>query len=192
VVEFLFDPLGALEASATAAAAHFVADLSRPELQQLRAALSVTQANVAIIRASLEAIRNGTAPDPKEAIAATLNLIAQSTELLVKSAGAIPFDFPRNLINRVLTDLHALGQAIREAPSKALSLLGKVAKDAIIPFEVANIGGAVVACAIGWVLWSGKRTKSTDNLLLLGAAAAVLGGGTLLSNIFHRGTPDHV
>jgi len=189
VVSFLFDPLGTLEMSAAQAAGHFVADLSRPELQELRAALSVTKANIAIIRASLEAIRNGTAPDPKEAIAATLNLIEQSTELLVKSAARIPFDFPRNLVNKVLQDLHDLKTAIHDAPAKALGALGKVAKDFVLPYEVANIGGAVAIGALAFVLWSGKRSNATDNLMLLGLAGVALGGGTLLSNILHpKGT----
>lgn len=186
VVEFLFDPLGSLESSAAEAAAHFLADLSRPELQELRAALSVTKANIAIIRASLEAIKNGTAPDPKEALAATLNLIDQSTELLLKSAGRIPFDFPRNLVNRVLQDLHDLKTAIHDAPSKALGALGKVAKDFVLPYEVANLGGALAIGTLAWLIWSGRKSsKTTDNLMLLGAAAMVLGGGTLLNNLLN-------
>lgn len=185
VVSFLFDPLGTLEMSAAQAAAHFVADLSRPELQELRAALSVTKANIAIIRASLEAIRNGTAPDPKEAIAATLNLIEQSTELILKSAAKIPFDFPRNLVNKVLQDLHDLKNAIHDAPNKALSALGKVAKDFVVPYEVANIGAGIAAAALAYVIWSGKRSKTTDNVMLLGGAALLFGGAKLFDNIFH-------
>lgn len=184
VVSFLFDPLGTVELSAAQAAGHFLADVAAPELQQLRAAISVTQANIAIVRATLEAVRNGTVHDPKEAIAASLNLIQQSIEMLVQAGGSVAIAFPRHIVNTLLQDLHNLKQAIHDAPGKALAALGKVATDAIIPFEVANMGGAVLLAGIAYVLWSGKRTKTTDNVLLVGAAALVLGGGTLISNIF--------
>jgi len=185
IAEFLLDPLGSLEHSAAEAAGKFFADMSRPELANLRSALSVTKANIAIIRAKLDAVRNGTAANPAAAIAEALDLVKQSTELILGAAAHIPIDFPRNVVNRVLSDLHELGKAIEEAPRKALGLLGRVARDVVVPFEAASIGTGVVILAGLWALHQGNVSKATRNLLLIGGAVAVLGGGTLLENILH-------
>jgi hypothetical protein len=185
IVEFLLDPLGTVEASAAEAVGKFFADVSKPELQQLRAALSVTKANIAIIRATLEAVRNGTAPNPAAALAGALDLVKQSTELILHAAAAIPIDFPRNVVNRVLSDLHELGKAIEEAPRKALGFLGRAARDVVLPLETANIGGAVFALAAAWAIYTGKVTPATRNVMLVGGAVLVLGGGTLIENLLH-------
>lgn len=185
IISFILDPLGTVERSAGDAAGHFFADLQKPELQELRAAISTTQANIAIVRATLEQIRNGTAADPKTAIAGALHLVEQSMELLVHAGGKVVIDFPRNLVNRLLKDLHDLKQSIHDAPGKALAALGKVARDVVLPYEAASIGGGVLVCALAWALWTGKRSKGTDTAMLLGGAALLLGGSTLFQNVMH-------
>lgn len=184
-VQFLLDPLGALEASAGAAAEHFFSDLASPELQHVRAALSLARANIAVIRATLEAVLNHTAPDPVAAIAACKALIQSSLEALASALGSTVVDFPRRMVSQVIDDLRALAQAIEDAPARALKAVAQAAKDVVLPLETASIGGAVFAAAALWVLYTNKRSGSTDTLMLLGGAALLLGGSDLLDNLLH-------
>ena len=184
-VQFLLDPLGALEANAGAVAEHFFSDLASPELQHVRAALSVTRANIAIIRATLEAVLNHTAPDPVSAIAACKGLIQGSLEALTSALGSVTIDFPRRMVSQVIHDLNTLAQAIEDAPARALKAVAQAAKDVVLPIETASIGGAVFAAAALWVLYNNKRSGSTDTLMLLGGAALLLGGSDLLDNLLH-------
>lgn len=185
IANFLLSgPLGLVEQSFGKATMDFLADVSKPELQALRAALSVTRANIAVIRATLEAVRNGTAPNPAAALAAAKDLAKQSLELILSAAAHIPIDFPRNVVNRVVSDLQGLIKAIEEAPALALKLAGKVARDVLVPLEVANLGAMAFAAAAAYALLA-KRTKGTDYVMMAGAAVAVLGGGTLFENLLH-------
>lgn len=184
-VQFLLDPLGSVESSAAEAAAHFFTVLSAPELQHVRAALSVTRANIAIIRATLEAVLNHTAPDPVAAIAACKGLIQGSLEALTAALGAVTIDFPRRMVSGVIDDLNALAKAIEDAPARALKAVAQAAKDVVLPLETASIGGAVFAAAALWVLYHNKRSGSTDTIMLLGGAALLLGGSDLLDNLLH-------
>jgi hypothetical protein len=184
-VQFLMDPLGALEANAAETATHFFTVLGAPELQHVRAALSVTRANIAIIRATLEAIANHTAPDPVAAIAACKGLIQGSLEALTAALGAVTIDFPRRMVSGVIDDLNALARAIEDAPARALKAVAQAAKDVVLPLETASIGGAVFAAAALWVLYNNKRSGSTDTLMLVGGAALLLGGSDLLDNLLH-------
>jgi hypothetical protein len=184
-VQFLMNPLAALEGSAAQAAAHFLADLANPELQHVRAALSLARANIAIIRATLEAVANKTAPDPMAAIAGCKQLIQITLEALTQSLGSVAIDFPRRLVSQVIADLRALEKAIEDAPARALKAVAQAAKDVVLPFETASIGGAVFAAAAAWVLYTNKRSGSTDTLMLIGGAALLLGGSDLLDNLLH-------
>jgi hypothetical protein len=184
-VQFLMNPLGSLEASAAEAAAHLLVDLASPELKEVRAALIIARANIAVIRATLEAIANKTAPDPLAAIAACKQLIRQTLEALTHALGSVTIEFPRRMVSQVIADLNALEKAIEDAPARALKAVAQAAKDVVVPFETASIGGAVFAAAALWVLYNGKRSGSTDTLMLVGGAALLLGGSDLLDNLLH-------
>ena len=151
----------------------------------MRAALSLARANIAVIRATLEAVMNHTAPDPVAAINACKGLIAGSIEALTQALGAVTIDFPRRMVSGVIDDLRALAQAIEDAPARALKAVAQAAKDVVLPLETASIGGAVFAAAALWVLYTNKRSGSTDTLMLLGGAALLLGGSDLLDNLLH-------
>lgn len=183
-IGFIMDPLGSLEASAAAAAEHFLADLASPELQHVRQALILARANIAVIRATLEAVANKTA-DPIPAIASCRQLIHQSLEALVAALGSVTIDFPRRIISQVIADLNALEKAIEDAPARALKAVAQAAKDVVLPFETATIGGTVFAAAALWVLYNNRRSKGTDLLMLAGGAALLLGGSDLLDNLLH-------
>lgn len=183
-VAFLFDPLGALEGKAASAAAHFLAQQASPELRELNAAISVTRANIAIIRATLEAVRNGTAPNPVAAVAAAKSLARQSLELLTAAMGAVTVDFPRRKVSELIADLHAFEQAIEAAPANAFKALAQAASDVAVPFEAANLGALVFGAAALWAVTK-KRSDATDLGMAVGAAMLLLGGSTLVDNLLH-------
>ena len=193
IAAFLFNPLGSLEESIAAAAGTFVTDqlsaFAAPELQELRNAIIITRANIAVIRALLEGVRNHTVPDPAAAITECRRLIKQSLELLVHAvAGLAAVDFPRRITQKLIDDLRALEKSIRDAPAKALQFLedeaGLIARDVGVPFAVST-GGLVALGVAAYFLFSGKRNKDTGHIALLGAAALVLGGAQLVDNIEH-------
>jgi len=184
-VSFLMNPLAALEASAAASATHFLADLANPELQQVRDALSVARANIAIIRATLESVVNKTAPDPLAAVAACKSLIQSTLHTLTAALGSVTIEFPRRMVSQVISDLQALAQAIEDAPARALKAAAQAAKDVVLPFETAGIGGTVLLAAAAWTLYTKKRSSSTDTLMLIGGAALLLGGSDLIGNLMN-------
>ena len=184
-VQFLMDPLGILDSSAVKAAEHFLVELAPPELAHVRDAINVTRANIAIIRATLQAVLNHTAPDPLSAIAACKQLIQGSLEILTSALGSVTIDFPRRIVSQVIDDLNHLQQAIEDAPARALKAVAQAAKDVILPVETMGMGTVLAAGAA--VLWWGQRKRSdtSDGLLLAGIAALLLGGTGLLDNLLH-------
>jgi hypothetical protein len=192
VIGFLANPLGAAERAIGEAAAHFVADVSKPELKGLRDALIISRANVATIRAILEAVKNGTAPNPAAALGQAAAMAKQTIEVLVTAGGAIPIDFPRNLVNAALQKLHELEAEIKAAPGKALHAVSQFASDVVkkaapvlVPGQIGIWGLGIVALG-GFLAWEqGKRSELTDKMMLAGAAVAVLGGGIAGSNLFN-------
>lgn len=176
IAEFLLDPLGSAMTTAGTAASKFMLDLAAPELAHVRDAIIVTRANLAIARGVLEAIRNGTASDPHEGLAAVLQLANQSREVLTAALGGVTIDFPRRMVMKLLADLQALEQAVKHAPSKAFNAVVTAAKDVVVPFELASLGTTIAVGALGWALFSGK--KANTDLLLVGAAVLALGFGT--------------
>jgi hypothetical protein len=184
-IGFILNPLGTVEASAAEAASHFLADLANPELQHIRAALSLARANIAIIRATLEAVANKTAPDPFAAIAACKQLIQVTLETLTQALGSVVTEFPRRMVSQVIADLRALEKAIEDAPSRALRAAAQAAKDVVLPIETAGWGGAVFAAAAMWALYNNKRSQGSDMLMLGGAALLLLGGTDLIDNLLH-------
>jgi len=177
IAEFLFAPMLTLEASAAAAAAKFVAELAAPELREVRDAIIVTRANVAIIRGVLAAIRNGTATDPHEGLAACLQLVRSSRDALLHAASAVALGFPRRIVDKLLADLAALEHAIVSAPSKALhkavQTVKDLATDVVLPWGEAQLGTFAIVAVAGLALWQGKKVNT--NLLLAGAALLALG-----------------
>lgn len=186
---FLLNPIGSLELAAVKAAAHFLAEATAPELRGVRDAVSAAKANIAIVRATLEAVRNGTAPDNAVALAGAAGLIKETLAALLKASAAVPLNAPRHLIENVIAELRAMLKAIEEAPAKAIRGAAAAAKgfvtDVVVPFEAANIGAAV-ALLTGWyLLEGGKRSKTTDVLVLAGIGVAVLGGTLGVHNLFN-------
>ena len=186
-VQFLMDPLGILDSSAVKAAEHFLVELAPPELAHVRDAINVTRANIAIIRGTLEAVLNHTAPDPLSAIAACKQLITSSLEILTHALGSVAIDFPRRIVSQVIDDLNHLQQAIEDAPARALKAVAQAAKDVILPIETVGMGTVLAAAAA--VLWWGQRKRSdaSDGLLIAGVAAVLLGSTGLLDNLLHPG-----
>jgi len=193
VVGLMFNPLGLLEQVAASTAGQFIgnqaAALAQPELRELRDALIVVKANIALIRAMLEAVHNHTSPNPSDAIGAARQLIQNSIELLVAAIGkVVSVDFPRRAVSALIDELRAFEKAITEAPQKALDLLeqeaGILARDVGAPLAV-SYGGLFAAGLAVYLMTTGKRNDSTDKMLLLGVAAVVLGGSTLFQNIQH-------
>lgn len=193
VVRFLFDPLGDVENTLGELAGLMLGDqvaaLATPELKELRNAIIITRANLAVIRAMLESVHNHTSPDPQGAVTQCRVLIKQSLELLVHAIGAIvTVDYPRRAVNALIDGLRKLEQTIVDAPAKALQFLEDeariLAEDVAAPVAVGTAGMVALGFA-AYAMFNGKRSKKTDGLLLLGAAALVLGGGTLFTNIQH-------
>jgi hypothetical protein len=185
-VQFLFDPLGSLEATAAQAAARYVSELAAPELAHVRDAINLTRINIATIRALLESIANHTSPDPLSAVATCKQLIATSLEALTAALGSVPGDFARRIVSDIASDLNHLLQAIEDAPARALKAVAQAAKDVVVPMEAGGLG-MLVAAAGAFLLWQnqGKRSDTTDTLLLVGAGVALLGYTTLFDNLLH-------
>jgi hypothetical protein len=187
IAEFLLDPLGTAMGTASSAAAKFMADLAAPELAHVRDAIIVTRANLAMARGVLEAIRNGTASDPHEGLAAVLQLMNQSRQALTDALAGVAIDFPRRIVMKLLADIQAVEQAVKNAPSKAFNAVVTAAKDVVVPFELASLGSAIAVGVVGWALFSGK--KPNTDLLLVGAAVLALGIGTFNPPLPGKATP---
>jgi hypothetical protein len=187
IAEFLLDPLGTAIGTASNAAAKFMADLAAPELAHVRDAIIVTRANLAMARGVLEAIRNGTASDPHEGLAAVLQLCNQSRQALTAALGAVTIDFPRRIVMKLLADIQALEQAVKNAPSQALHAAVQAVKDVVVPFELSSLGTTIAVGAIGWALFSGKKIDT--NILLVGAGVLALGLGMFNPPVPGKATP---
>jgi hypothetical protein len=190
---FLLNPIGSLELAAVKAAAHFLADATAPELRGVRDAVSAAKANIAIVRATLEAVRNGTAPDNAAALAGAAGLIKETIAMLLKASAAVPLHAPGHLIDNVIAELRGMLKAIEEAPARAIRGAAAAAKglvsDVVVPFELGGLGAAL-ALVVGWyMLEGGKRSKTTDGLVIAGVAIAVLGGTTGVHNLLSPTPP---
>jgi len=191
VLSFVLAPLGAADAALGEKMGEFLAAHTTPEFAGLHEAVVIVQANMGVIRAQIEMVRNG-APNGPAVLHNAATLVAQSIELLVQRAGAIPGAFPRVVINEALAKLNELADAIAAAPGRALHAItkfpGQVWDNWLKPFVLpAEIGLAGVGLLLlgGYLAYSegGKVTPTTKNLMLAGGAIAVLGGATLATNI---------
>jgi hypothetical protein len=182
VVAFILRPLvPAEDALAAARWAAFFAAHSQQEFAELRAAVDVSRANVAIIRMQLEQVKAGTSPNPAAAVHNAAALAKQSIELLLAKAGAIPLAFPRQLVNDAIARLQALADEVAAAPGKALHAISDFAGDALgfgVPFDIGLVG--VGAVLVGAYLRYTERKPSplSSNLMLAGAGAMIVGGAT--------------
>lgn len=186
---FLLNPIGSLELAAVKAAATFLAQASAPELKELRAAVSAAKANIANVRAALEAVRNGTAPDNAVALAGAAGLVKETIAMLLKASAAIPLNAPRHVVDNLITELRAMLKAIEEAPRRAIRGAAAAAKgfvtDVVVPFEVGGLGVALGLLTAFYLLEGGKRSKTTDLLLLGAGAVALVGYGAGTHNLLH-------
>jgi hypothetical protein len=186
---FLLNPLGALELAAVKAAATFLGQSVAPELKELRAAISTAKANIATVRAALEAVRNGTAPDNKVALAGAAVLVKETIAMLLKASAAIPVNAPRHVVDNLIGELRAMLKAIEEAPARAIKGAAAAAKgfvtDVVVPFEIGGVGVALGLMTAFYLFEGGKRSKTTDLLLLGAGAVALLGYGSGAHNLLH-------
>lgn len=192
VVAFIFRPLGPTEEALSVKRwADFFLSHAAPEFAELQAAVAVARANVAIIRAQLEQVKAGTSRSPAAAVSNAASLAQQSIELLLAKAGRIPLSFPRALVNESIATLTALVDEIKAAPGKALHAITEFAGDAfnkvalpfVIPAELGLVGVGLLLLGGYLAFQEKKTTPTTRNLMLAGGAVALLGGGTVASNI---------
>lgn len=190
---FLFAPLASIELAVAKAAAQFLVNASKGEIKELAAAVSAARANIATVRAALEAVRNGTAPDNGVALAGAAGLVKETIEMLLKAAAAIPANAPRHVIDNLLTELRAMLKAIEEAPRKAVRGAANIAKgfvtDVVVPFELGGVGVALGLLTAFYLLEGGQRSKTTDMLLLGAGAVALLGYGSATHNLLNPTFP---
>lgn len=198
VLGFIMDPLGSVEAHLVSSALAWARDAVAPELEQLRTAIAVVKTNIALVNAQLEAIRTGHAANPAAMLQSAGLLVQQSIELLLKTAGGIAIEFPRDTVNELLKKLHVLAEAIKAAPGKAMHAVTSFAKGAmdkvvtpfVLPYEIGMGGIGVLGLAAFLAYEQGKVTDQTKNLALVGGAIALLGGGLLGRNIVHALSPS--
>lgn len=187
IAHFLISPISKLQLEAVKAAAHFLADATKPELKQIRDAVIRAKANIAIVRGTIEAVRNGTAPNNAQAIAGAANLIRESIAGLLSASASLPVNAPRRVIEELVSELQAMLKAIEEAPGKAIRGAAAAAKgfvsEVVVPFEVGGLGLAA-ALLTGWYLLDGgKRSKGTDTLILVGLGVAAFGYSSGVNNL---------
>lgn len=187
IAHFLISPISKLQLEAVKAAAHFLADATKPELQQIRAAVITAKANIAIVRGTIEAVRNGSAPNNAQALAGAAALIKESIAGLLSASASLPVNAPRRVIQELVSELQAMLKAIEEAPAKAIRGAAAAAKgfvtEVVVPFEVGGLGLAA-ALITGWYLLDGgKRSKNTDTLILVGLGVAAFGYGSGVNNL---------
>lgn len=190
VVAFVYSPLGAVNAALGQKMSDFLIAHTQPEFAALHDAVVVVKANMAVIRAELDAVRGG-APNGPAVLHHAAQLVAQSIELLVQRAGAIPGAFPRVVINEALAKLNELADAIAAAPGKALHAITDFGaatweawlKPFVLPAEI-GLGGVALLLLGGYLAYTEKTPSPlAKNLLLAGGAIAVLGGATLATNV---------
>lgn len=160
--------------------ANFFASHAQEEFKALRDAVTVARGNLAVVRAQLELVRNGSVPNPGAVLQNAAQTIKASVELLLARAAAIPFAYPRELVNSAIKELTAVADAIAAAPGKALHALTNFAGDmaSTFVFPVGLAGAAVVAMAAGgFMVFTEKKITPTSRNLLLGGAAAAFASG---------------
>jgi len=198
VVAFVLKPLVPVEEALAAKRwADFFVAHAQPEFAELREAVAVVRANMAVIRSQLEAVKSGTASNPGAVLNNAGAIAKQSIELLLHKAGAIPFAFPRALVNETIEKLQAFADEVGAAPGKALHAISNFAGDAagvVVPAEI-GLGGVALFLAGAYLRYTEHKPSPLSNgLMLAGGAVAVVAGGTLslnLANLFERIFPFH-
>jgi hypothetical protein len=169
--------------------ANFFATHATAEFGALRDAVTVARGNLAVVRAQLELVRNGSVPNAGAVLQNAAGTIKASVELLLSRAAAIPLAYPRELVNNAIKELTAVADAIAAAPGKALHALSNFAGDVANTFAlpVGLEALAIVGLAAGGFLaWTEKKiTPLSRNLLLGGAAAGVAAGFVGTQNVMH-------
>jgi hypothetical protein len=167
--------------------ANFFASHATAEFSELRDAVTVVRGNLAVVRAQLELVRNGSVPNPGQVLQNAATLVKASVELLLKKAAAIPIAYPRELVNNAIKELTAVADAIAAAPGKALHALTDFAGTAFdtLAAPVALEAVAVLALAAGgFLVFSEKKvTPLSRNLMLAGAGAALAAGFVGTNNV---------
>jgi hypothetical protein len=173
--------------------AKFFAAHSSAEFAALRDAVTVARGNLAVVRAQLELVRNGSVPNPGAVLANAARTVKASVELLLTRAAAIPIAFPRQLVNDAIKELTAVADAIAAAPGKALHALtnfaGGVVDTLALPVGLEAL--AIVALAAGgFMAFTEKKvTPLSRNLMLGGAVAAVAAGFVGTKNVLDLAHP---
>jgi hypothetical protein len=160
--------------------ANFFAQHAQPEFAALKDAITIARANLAVVRAELELVRNGSATDPAAALRNAAATIKASAELVLKRAAAIPIAYPKELVNEVIKELTATADAIAAAPGKALHAITSFAGDAIDKLAgpaLLELGAAVMLGAGGLMAFTEKKVTPTSRNLILGGAAAAFAAG---------------
>lgn len=167
--------------------ANFFASHATAEFAALKDAVTVARGNLAVVRAQLELVRNGSVPNAGAVLQDAAKTIKASVELLLTKAGAIPIAFPRQLVNAAIKDLTAVADAIAAAPGKALHALTDFAGGVVdtLALPVALEALAVVALAAGgFMAFTEKKvTPLSRNLLLVGAGAGIAAGFVGTTNV---------
>lgn len=176
--------------------ANFFATHATAEFSALKDAVTVVRGNLAVVRAQLELVRNGSVPNPGQVLQNAATLVKASVELLLKKAAAIPIAYPRELVNAAIKELTAVADAIAAAPGRALHALTNFASDAFdtLAPPVGLAAGAVVAMlAGGFLVFTEQKITPTSRNLLLGAAAAAFASGFFgvknVDDLLHRKAP---
>lgn len=191
VVTFTLSPLGAAQAALGQKMGEFFSAHAAVDLAALRDGVQIANANLAVIRAELEAVKAGKTMNPAAVLHNAAAMTAQTLDLLVRRAAAIPANLPRHVVDDAILKLHELGEAFKAAPGKALHALtefpGAVVdqwlKPFVLPAEAGLLGVGLVVLG-GFMAYEQKRTSPTsNNLMLAGGALAILGGATLASNV---------
>lgn len=191
VIAFTLPPLAIAETSVSVKLGEALAGLAGPELAAMKDAVQVASANLAVIRAQFEAVKAGKVMNPSAVLHNAAAMTAQTIDLLVTRAAAVPGKLPAHLVDAAVASLRDLQAAIQAAPGKALHALtdfgGSVAdnwlKPFVLPAELGLLGVGLVVLG-GFMAWEQKRTTpTTQNLMLAGGALALLGGTTLSTNI---------
>ena len=169
--------------------ANFFASHATAEFAALKDAVTLSRANLAIVRAQLELVRNGSVPNSGAVLQNAAAIVKSSVELLLSKAAAIPIAFPRELVNSAIKELTAVADAIAAAPGKALHALTDFAGTAFdtLALPVGLEALAVVALAAGgFMAFTEKKvTPLSRNLMLAGAGAAVAAGFVGTTNVLN-------
>lgn len=168
--------------------ANFFATHAQPEFAGLRDAVTVARGNLAVVRAQLELVRNGSVPNPGQVLQNAAQTVRASVDLLLSRAAAIPIAYPKELVNDAIKELTAAADAIAAAPGKALHAItdfaGKAADTLAAPVLL-ELGAAVLLGAGALMAFAEKKvTPTSRNLMLGGAAAALASGFDLGLNLF--------